>query len=338
MAPNGARRREANAMLARVQQGETVYAGSCLHGAASRRRCAGKFQRGRSERPIRKASTSRAHWRPSRIAQTTSDCPRRMSPAANTLARWSRSSPRRRWSPWRCRAHPCRRRRLRARLPHRLTKPMASSTRSAGSRTRSPGTSDILPVLPLDATALQRLDLAVLADELLGRHGEVALAAFLVRRRGAQLDRPVRPGQRLVLLLGGCGITSNWVTAGCAVTVGGADAVGAGIAAADHDDVLAGGMIGSCRRRHLLVLLGRNSIAKCTPPARGPGTGRSRGTRRRRRAPRVEVGLELLGADTWRIVDDAGGPAAADQHAGAEGRRLRPPSARRGGRCATSPS
>lgn len=43
-------------------------------------------QRGNSECPIRYASTDRAHWRPSRIAHTTSDWPRRMSPAANTLS------------------------------------------------------------------------------------------------------------------------------------------------------------------------------------------------------------------------------------------------------------
>ena len=41
--------------------------------------------RGRSDCPIRNSSTARAHCRPSRIAQTTSDCPRRASPAANTL-------------------------------------------------------------------------------------------------------------------------------------------------------------------------------------------------------------------------------------------------------------
>ncbi|MBS1216008.1 MAG: hypothetical protein H6R20_982 [Proteobacteria bacterium] len=41
--------------------------------------------RGSSELPIRNSSTARAHWRPSRIAQTTSDWPRRMSPAANTF-------------------------------------------------------------------------------------------------------------------------------------------------------------------------------------------------------------------------------------------------------------
>lgn len=36
--------------------------------------------------PIRNSSTARAHCRPSRMAQTTSDCPRRISPAAKTLA------------------------------------------------------------------------------------------------------------------------------------------------------------------------------------------------------------------------------------------------------------
>ena len=43
-------------------------------------------KRGSSDEPIRNESTARAHWRPSRIAHTTSDCPRRMSPAAKTLA------------------------------------------------------------------------------------------------------------------------------------------------------------------------------------------------------------------------------------------------------------
>ena len=41
--------------------------------------------RGSSEAPMRNSSTACATWRPSRIAQTTRDCPRRMSPAANTL-------------------------------------------------------------------------------------------------------------------------------------------------------------------------------------------------------------------------------------------------------------
>ena len=41
---------------------------------------------GSDELPIRNASIACAHWRPSRIAHTTSDWPRRMSPAANTFA------------------------------------------------------------------------------------------------------------------------------------------------------------------------------------------------------------------------------------------------------------
>ena len=43
------------------------------------------FHRGSVLDPIRNSSIARAHWRPSRIAQTTSDWPRRMSPAANTF-------------------------------------------------------------------------------------------------------------------------------------------------------------------------------------------------------------------------------------------------------------
>jgi hypothetical protein len=42
--------------------------------------------RGRVLAPIRNVSTACAAWRPSRIAQTTSDWPRRMSPAVKTLA------------------------------------------------------------------------------------------------------------------------------------------------------------------------------------------------------------------------------------------------------------
>lgn len=44
-----------------------------------------EFHRGRVEEPIRNSSTARAHCLPSRIAHTTRLCPRRMSPAANTL-------------------------------------------------------------------------------------------------------------------------------------------------------------------------------------------------------------------------------------------------------------
>ena len=55
---------------------------SALFSAGS---CPLSRQRGSSVDPIRNLSTACAAWRPSRIAQTTSDCPRRMSPAANTF-------------------------------------------------------------------------------------------------------------------------------------------------------------------------------------------------------------------------------------------------------------
>ena len=41
--------------------------------------------RGSLVEPIRYSSTERAHWRPSRIAQTTRDWPRRMSPQEKML-------------------------------------------------------------------------------------------------------------------------------------------------------------------------------------------------------------------------------------------------------------
>jgi hypothetical protein len=44
------------------------------------------FYLGSDVAPIRNSSTAAAHWRPSLIAQTTSDCPRRMSPQTNILS------------------------------------------------------------------------------------------------------------------------------------------------------------------------------------------------------------------------------------------------------------
>jgi hypothetical protein len=51
-----------------------------MRGIPSRR-----VQRGSVLEPIRNSSTARAHCLPSRIAQTTRLCPRRMSPAAKTF-------------------------------------------------------------------------------------------------------------------------------------------------------------------------------------------------------------------------------------------------------------
>src|SRR5215471_191159 len=58
-----------------------------------------------------------------------------------------------------------------------------------------------LAVLPLDSACDQRLEPPAVAAEFLGLHGPIALATFLVRRRGPQLHGPVRPDQRLVLVL-----------------------------------------------------------------------------------------------------------------------------------------
>ena len=60
---------------------------ACNGNGNGNRRCAAPaFYRGRTDAPIRNSSTARAHCLPSRIAHTTSDWPRRTSPAANTLS------------------------------------------------------------------------------------------------------------------------------------------------------------------------------------------------------------------------------------------------------------
>ena len=104
--------------------------------------------------------------------------------------------------------------------------------------------------LLVDAHAVQPLHAAVLADELLRQHREIALGAFLLARRGAQLQRPVRPGQQLVLLLGRPRHDLELRDRERALADRGADAVGAGVAAADDHDVLAAGEDRlRCRRR-----------------------------------------------------------------------------------------
>ena len=96
-----------------------------------------------------------------------------------------------------------------------------------------------LAILPLDAACNQRRDLAILTLERLGLHGPVALAAFFMRRRGAQLHRPVRPHQRLVFLLGRLRQQFELRDGCSALAIRRADAVRARIAAADDNHVLA---------------------------------------------------------------------------------------------------
>ena len=105
------------------------------------------------------------------------------------------------------------------------------------------------------------------------------------RGRGAQLQRPVGPGQGLVLALRRLRHDLELGDRGRALAVGGADAVRAGVAAADHHHVLALGGDRPGRRGAGLVVAGdalvllrsgnpwRNGCRR----ARGPGTSRSRG-------------------------------------------------------------
>ena len=88
---------------------------------------------------------------------------------------------------------------------------------------------------------MQLLHLAVDAGKLLRQHREFALApsAWLdeVRIFSGQFGQ-VRP---LFSCSGGAGMISSWVTDLRALPERGADAVRAGVAAADHDDMLAAG-------------------------------------------------------------------------------------------------
>src|SRR5690606_22553052 len=94
-------------------------------------------------------------------------------------------------------------------------------------------------VTPFDAHAFEAGDFTVLGNHALRQHGPVAVHAFLVAGGRAQLERPVGPGQRLVFLLRRLGHDLELGHACGALAVGGADAVAAGVAAADHDHVLA---------------------------------------------------------------------------------------------------
>src|SRR5690606_36625565 len=85
---------------------------------------------------------------------------------------------------------------------------------------------------------MQRADAAPpVAEERLGRHRPVALRPLLVARRGAELERPIGPDQALVLPLRRARQDFELRHRRSALAVGGADAVRAGIAAADYDDV-----------------------------------------------------------------------------------------------------
>src|SRR5262245_5883352 len=92
--------------------------------------------------------------------------------------------------------------------------------------------------LAVETYAFKTLDLAVRAQEAGGRHAEIARGALRLARRSAELERPMRPSQSLVLLLGRLRKNLELRHRDRTLTERGADAVGAGIAAADHHHAL----------------------------------------------------------------------------------------------------
>ena len=160
-------------------------------------------------------------------------------------------------------------------------KPIASSTSSAGCVSSVPG------------DRLERRHAGVLAPsgsarrgrsprEVRGRDREVALAALVQRVGGAELHRPARPRRDVVGPRGrrlADELDLRHRRGALAVRV--ADAVGARVAAADHDHVLAG------RRDHRSRARARRRRSGCA----GRGTPSRSGRRRARaRAPAGRAG------------------------------------------------
>ena len=96
-----------------------------------------------------------------------------------------------------------------------------------------------LTVAPFDADAFEAGHGFAVADHPLGQDRPVAVRPFLVAGCGPHFHRPIGPGHCLVFMFGRLGHDFQLGHAFCALPVGGADAVRAGIAAADHDHVLA---------------------------------------------------------------------------------------------------
>ncbi|EKE17160.1 MAG: hypothetical protein ACD_10C00593G0001 [uncultured bacterium] len=98
-------------------------------------------------------------------------------------------------------------------------------------------------ILPFNTNGLQRFYVAIaIINQGLGGHRKISRTAFVMRRRCPQFVRPVRPGQRLVLLLRRHRHQFKLRDRGGAMAIRGADTIGAGIAAADDDNVLALGV------------------------------------------------------------------------------------------------
>ena len=197
---------------------------------------------GSVDSPIRYRSTPRAALRPSAIAQTISDCPRCMSPVAKTpgtLVIQSAVAAHR--SP-RCHRHtevgdeP---RLLGAGESHGEEDEIGREVEFRA-RHRLEGHAPVLASLR-DAGRFELAHAAVLvADEPRRGHRVDTLAAFLVRGRHAEDLRPLRPWVVGGARVGRAGQDLELMHRSGALAMHRAEAVGAGVAAADDHDMLAG--------------------------------------------------------------------------------------------------
>ncbi|EGF33460.1 hypothetical protein IMCC9480_3932 [Oxalobacteraceae bacterium IMCC9480] len=177
-------------------------------------------------------------------------------------------------------------------------------------------------VFPFDARGDELVDLAVLAFKTLGGDGPIAIATFFMRRRGAQLGRPVRPDHRLVFFFRRLRHQLELGHRHGTLAVRGTDAVRTGITATDDDDMLASGenlvldlVAGIAlvlqgqevhREMHALELATRYRQIARLLGATGDDDG-------------IEVFFKLLGEDGFLgPVIHVGREVLADQHAGAE--------------------
>ena len=193
---------------------------------------------GRVVEPVRNASTAAAAARPSAIAQTISDWPRPASPATKTPV--DGGGVRRR------RARRCRARRGR----RRAARPGPSLLRAGEAHREQHQLGRDLALGALDRLEL-RVDLDQPQRARRGRRRRRGTPGSRRRRPGRRPPRgPRRPGRSsgTSATAGpsgrsspGCGMISSWVIERGALAGGGAEAVGAGVAAADDHDVLAVG-------------------------------------------------------------------------------------------------
>ena len=157
------------------------------------------------------------------------------------------------------------------------------------------------------------------------------LRAFGLARRGPHLQRPVRPGQALVLVLGRRRHDFELRHGFRALPERGADAVRAGVAAADHDDMLAAGEDVRPRRRAARRRRG-GSAAAGNPSRSGCRRDRGRGS-----AGRAAASAPPVSATASYWLSSSRGSIAPGRARRRHGRRngtSRPrlPSAPRGGR------